>query len=178
MPYRPILEPFEIAGVTRGAPAEAPRMAGGTDAAVAPAPGKAPGTPARGALVRAPELAAGDVAEVPGKMESSLGSKVFYAIKDHARWFLHMTAFAAMAAGMILLCGTPRGAYPILAIAMASEAMQALFGFGFDPEDIQDLVLDGLGIVLGVLVARRVAKWLRARAGRANLADSVEMSNP
>jgi hypothetical protein len=110
--------------------------------------------------------------EVPGKLLSSKFWEMVYALKAHIRWLLHLSIFAGMAVILVAVLRTPRAAFPVIAMAVATEAMETLFGFGFDGDDVIDLVMDGAGIWLGVWA---MMWWLgrRARFGYAGNASKM-----
>ena len=78
--------------------------------------------------------------------------------------FVHAAVFAALSALFCLVLASRRGWWPVALLALASEAMQAVFGFGFDFGDATHLAMDFLGIAAGrALYAfgeRVVARWL------------------
>lgn len=81
-----------------------------------------------------------------------------------AQQFVHAAVFAALSALFCLVLASRRGWWPVALLALASEAMQALFGFGFDFGDATHLAMDFLGIAAGralyALGERVVVRWL------------------
>lgn len=156
-PLRPLGGPFVIehGTGTSGAPATPPAVG-------APAPPP----PETGAGM--PALAnPGESVHLP--VPAALGDGWFWAtyhwMKHKARALMHMGAFAGLTLAFLGILGSHRGWIPVAILGIASEAMQTLFGFGFEWEDAGDLSVNTLGIAIGLLVA---LWWKRRRAGRKN----------
>lgn len=98
----------------------------------------------------------------PGKMDAGVFWESYMWVKHHARTLLHILAFAGLTAVLKISLGGGMAWLPVAVIAVASESMQYLFGFGADWQDAADLLVDMTGILLGFAVAR----WALARHRR------------
>ncbi|BCX48328.1 hypothetical protein HAHE_22360 [Haloferula helveola] len=80
------------------------------------------------------------------------------------RPLLHMLLFLGPSWLFALLTDDRRALALMAAVAVFGEAVQMLFGFGFDFEDLGDLLVDAVGIGIGIGLARlRVFKRFRSR---------------
>jgi glycopeptide antibiotics resistance protein len=61
------------------------------------------------------------------------------------------------------ILGSNRGWIPVAVLGLASEAMQTLFGFGFEWEDAGDLAVNALGIIAGLMALNA---WQKRRSRR------------
>jgi len=156
LPYRWIVMPFVIGKAEQGESTHAStyREGGG-----------------RGGIRRQPVVISGTqglitdptpMVEVPGKLHNSKFWEAVYWLKAHGRCLLHFSIFAGMAGILVAVLRTPRAMVPAAAMAVATEAIETLLGFGFDSDDVIDLVMDGAGIWFGA----RVVIWWLAREAR------------
>ena len=153
MPYRWIVTPFVIGSIERGSIKYASQSQGESSH---PQAGKqtAVTTGTQGLISNCLPRA-----EVPGELYNSRFWEVVYWLRYHGRWMLHFFVFAGMAVILVTVLRTPRAAFPVAFVAVGTEAMETLLGFGFDKDDVVDLVMDGSGIWLGA----RLTFWCLGR---------------
>ena len=117
--------------------------------------------------VAAPALESAEL-PVPGALESGWFWETYRWVKSKARTLMHLGAFVALTLAFVAILDSKRGWIPVAILGLASEAMQTLFGFGFTWEDAGDLLVNALGIGIGLLLA---AGWKKWRAGRVRPSD-------
>ena len=100
--------------------------------------------------------------ELPQVLHSTKFWEIIFWIKWHSRWLLHFAIFASIATVLTAILQSPRVAVFAAGMAIATEALETLLGFGFDGDDVIDLVAEGLGIWFGVRVTLATyARWAR-----------------
>jgi len=142
MPEHPIVLPFQV-----GPPAAAPT---GPPPPVAPQTRLVP----RGLPVVAGSPAA---SHAPMPRPPDIGDKVdrgpiidfIQSGRRIAPQVLHAVVFAGLSMLFCFVLASRRGWWPVALLAVASEGMQMLFGFGFDGTDLLHLAMDSLGIAVG-----------------------------
>ncbi len=92
-------------------------------------------------------------AEVPGRMDGGWFWETYLWLKQKVRPLIHLGIFAGLAFLFRLLLGHASAWRPAALLALATEAMQFLFGFGFRWDDLLDLAINGLGILIGLRLA-------------------------
>lgn len=96
------------------------------------------------------ELSASNVSgDVPSRGEMGWCMEVLVWIKKQMRPLFHGLGFALFSLFFLVLLNGRRGLLPVIALALCSEGMQFLYGFGFGLEDVVDLIINGGGIWLG-----------------------------
>jgi hypothetical protein len=145
-PLRPLTGEFVVAEPPAGASSSA-----GTSAS----------QPPRQRSITAVTVAAGEILLEPARGKDPVA--LLFAWKKHIRPLMHIGAYAAMVIGLFVLLGTSRAWLPVAVLALGSEIMQWLWGFGFDRLDALDLAIDAAGVMVGVLVVRGVKKRLSVR---------------
>jgi hypothetical protein len=78
----------------------------------------------------------------------------------HLRILLHVALLAAPTLAFAILLGRANAVRLAIPLALAIESAQTAFGYGFDWVDGVDLIFDGIGIWLALLVHRRLARGL------------------
>lgn len=149
--YHSIGPAFDIPASTGTTPAFA-----GLSAPVIPGGIAVDHTPAH-SMAKHPPLAA------PGRMDAGWFWETYTWVKQQARVVLHMLVFAGMTILLKICLGGGRAWLPVAVIAVASESMQYLFGFGFDWQDTGDLLVDAAGIAIGYFSVRRLLKRANSR---------------
>lgn len=149
-PLRPFLRGFEVAAPTArqeaaAHPAAAVRPAAGAPALAGPRAGTPPAAPAADPILLKPPLQFDAVS-------------LLFEAKKHVRPLMHVAAYAAMVMAFCLLLGNRRAWLPVAALAAGSEAMQWLWGFGFDWRDVLDLAVNTAGIAAGIAAVSRIAR--------------------
>lgn len=106
------------------------------------------------------------VGKIPDKGDLTLRIK---HLADLARPFLHSLLLFVPALVVSCLIGWKR-MIPLMAlVSVAIETAQVMFGYGFDLQDVFDLLNDSIGIALAVLLYRRLRK-----TGSPRLASPLE----
>lgn len=90
------------------------------------------------------------------------GGPALYAkrVLNHLRILLHVALLAAPTLAFALLLGRNGAIRLAIPLALAIEAAQTAFGYGFDWVDVVDLAFDGIGIWLALRLHRRLARGL------------------
>ena len=103
------------------------------------------------------------VGKIPDQGDFALRLKHLVA---NARPLLHIALLFAPALAIACLVGRKRALSLTVILALAIEAAQVAFGYGFDWMDVFDLANDAVGIALGLWLYQRVkprgwaARWL------------------
>ena len=87
---------------------------------------------------------------------------------------IHLIVFSLLSAALAMLTGSGRAIWPAWMLGALSEFSQWAFGFGFDPIDILDLMLDAVAVLAGVAIWQWVTRLRQKRiaASRARLTAS------
>lgn len=118
-------------------------------------PGEAPAT-----LSSAPIPALGKI-----PYQGSFAMRVKLEISK-ARPLLHLLLLFAPALAFTFLVGRTPAAFLVILLALAIEAAETAFGYGFDGNDILDLIWDAGGITLGIWACGFLRKrWPGYRTG-------------
>ena len=149
-PLRPFLRGFDVAAPTArqeaaAHPAPAVRPAAGAPSPAGPRAVGPVAAPAADAVLLKPPLQFDPVS-------------LLFEAKKYVRQLMHAAAFAAMVTAFCLLLGTRRAWLPVAALAAGSEAMQWLWGFGFDWRDVLDLAVNSAGIAAGIAIVRHIGR--------------------
>ncbi len=110
-----------------------------------------------GPAVHVPEDGDGrvGVSDLPDeKPLRGLLAEVLYQLRPISPLF-HVALCFGLALAFIVVLGSRRGAWLVLGLGGAAEALQALFGFGFDAKDVLDLVVNALGVGLALWTLAR-----------------------
>ncbi|MEO8617220.1 MAG: hypothetical protein ABI600_18930 [Luteolibacter sp.] len=127
---------------------------------VAPPPSVGSLTKSKAVDSHPPSAVVRSVGNIPLKGDLTLLIK-FHFFK--LRPVLHSLLLFAPALLIALLVGWRPALWLATLFALAIEGAEAAFGYGFDWLDVTDLISDALGIVIGLLLARRLLAWRLSR---------------
>lgn len=91
--------------------------------------------------------------------QGSLLLRVKLAIK-RARPLLHALALFGPTLAFLILVGRRPALFLAILLALAIELGEVAFGYGFGWDDVMDLVTDGIGIALAVILWSRMRFWV------------------
>lgn len=144
---RPLAAPFQV----------------GQEVAKPLSPGKEPNPQLTGLATDA--IALKSVGEIPIKGDLLLRIKfIFFKLRP----LLHILLLLGPALVIALLVGSRSALWLTAIFAAATEVAEVAFGYGFDLDDVYDLVSDAIGIGLGLWLSHGLISWtiLRRSNGR------------